>query len=655
VDVYHSSVSTPTTRGHRNWQAGEVFTATDAAELYEIDRWGKGYFSISPAGHVLVHPTKDTSRAIDLKQLTDHLQLRGISLPVLIRFKDILRHRVGDIHNAFRSAIAQHGYDGKYICVYPIKVNQQRQVVEEVLDFGREYGFGLEAGSKPELLAVAAQAYNDTPIICNGFKDAEFIEMAMLAQKIGRTVIPVVEKYTELGLILKYAERVGVRPKIGMRVKLAARGGGRWQGSGGYRSKFGLTVAEILRGLEELKARGMEDCFQLLHFHLGSQIPNIRIVKGALNEAARIYTELVKAGAGLQYLDVGGGLGVDYDGSQTNFESSVNYTIEEYANDVVYHIQTVCNDEQVKHPTIVSESGRAIVAYHSVLIFNVLGVSAFGEEKIPDAVKPESEQPVIDLHETYQNLNARNALESYHDAQQALDMALNLFSSGYMPLDQRCQAENLYWAILVKLKKLVAQMDDIPEDLQGLDDAMADTYFCNFSLFQSCPDSWAIKQLFPVMPIHRLNVAPTHHAVLGDITCDSDGKIDQFIDRRDVKRTLPLHAVNGDPYYLGVFLVGAYQEILGDLHNLFGDTHAVHVSLDDRGNVVLDHVIKGDTVKEVLDYVEFDSEMLVRKLRHDVEHAVREGKITYEESGRLLEFYEEGLHGYTYLEEPRER
>jgi arginine decarboxylase len=632
-----------------------VFTATDAAELYEIDRWGKGYFSISPAGHVLVHPTKDTSRAIDLKQLTDHLQLRGISLPVLIRFKDILRHRVGDIHNAFRSAIAQHGYDGKYICVYPIKVNQQRQVVEEVLDFGREYGFGLEAGSKPELLAVAAQAYNDTPIICNGFKDAEFIEMAMLAQKIGRTVIPVVEKYTELGLILKYAERVGVRPKIGMRVKLAARGGGRWQGSGGYRSKFGLTVAEILRGLEELKARGMEDCFQLLHFHLGSQIPNIRIVKGALNEAARIYTELVKAGAGLQYLDVGGGLGVDYDGSQTNFESSVNYTIEEYANDVVYHIQTVCNDEQVKHPTIVSESGRAIVAYHSVLIFNVLGVSAFGEEKIPDAVKPESEQPVIDLHETYQNLNARNALESYHDAQQALDMALNLFSSGYMPLDQRCQAENLYWAILVKLKKLVAQMDDIPEDLQGLDDAMADTYFCNFSLFQSCPDSWAIKQLFPVMPIHRLNVAPTHHAVLGDITCDSDGKIDQFIDRRDVKRTLPLHAVNGDPYYLGVFLVGAYQEILGDLHNLFGDTHAVHVSLDDRGNVVLDHVIKGDTVKEVLDYVEFDSEMLVRKLRHDVEHAVREGKITYEESGRLLEFYEEGLHGYTYLEEPRER
>jgi arginine decarboxylase len=654
--LYHDSVNTSATRAHRNWQTGEVFTVNDATELYEVDRWGKGYFSISQAGHVLVHPTKDPSRSIDLKQLTDHLMLRGIQLPVLIRFRDILRHRVGDIHNAFKTAITQHQYEGGYMCVYPIKVNQQRQVVEEVLDFGREYGFGLEAGSKPELLAVAAQAYNDTPIICNGFKDAEFIEMAMLAQKIGRTVIPVVEKYTELGLILKYAEKVGVRPKIGMRVKLASRGSGRWQGSGGYRSKFGLTVTEVLRGLDELKALGMQDCFKLLHFHLGSQIPNIRIVKGALNESARIYTELVKAGAGLEYLDVGGGLGVDYDGSQTNFESSVNYTLEEYANDVVYHIQTVCDDAGVKHPTIVSESGRAIVAYHSVLIFNVLGVSAFGEEKIPESISPdEAEQPLIDLLETYQGLTVRNALESYHDAQQAMDMALSLFSGGYLPLDQRSQAENLYWAILAKLKRLVAQMDDIPEDLQGLDDTMADTYFCNFSLFQSCPDSWAIKQLFPVMPIHMLNTPPTHRAVLGDITCDSDGKIDQFIDRRDVKRTLPLHTVNGDPYYLGVFLTGAYQEILGDLHNLFGDTHAVHVSLDDRGNVVLDAVIKGDTVKEVLDYVEFSADELVRKLRNDVELAVREGKISYEESGRLLEFYEEGLQGYTYLEDPKER
>jgi arginine decarboxylase len=413
---------------------------------------------------------------------------------------------------------------------------------------------------------------------------------------------------------------------------------------------------ELMKLLDRLERLGRKDILRLVHFHLGSQITDIRYVKAGLEEIGRYYSELRSMGFDLTHVDVGGGLGVDYDGSQTNFESSVNYTLEEYANDVVYHIQTVCDDAGVKHPTIVSESGRAIVAYHSVLIFNVLGVSAFGEEKIPDAIKPEeAEQPVIDLLETFTNLNVRNALESYHDAQQALDMALNLFTGGYLPLEQRCQAENLYWAILVKLRKLVAQMDEVPEDLQGLDDTMADTYFCNFSLFQSCPDSWAIKQLFPVMPIHMLNTAPTHHAVLGDITCDSDGKIDQFIDRRDVKRTLPLHTVNGEPYYLGVFLVGAYQEILGDLHNLFGDTHAVHVSLDDRGSVVLDAVIKGDTVKEVLDYVEFDPETLVRKLRTDVELAVREGKIGYEEAGRLLEFYEEGLQGYTYLEDPKER
>ncbi len=638
------------------WRQGDPWTVTDASELYEIDRWGKDFFSIGPNGHVRVHATKDPEKSIDMKQLVDHLQLRGIGLPILIRFKDILKQRIADIHAAFQGAITQHQYEGRYTCVYPIKVNQQRQVVEEVLDFGRPYDFGLEAGSKPELLAVIAMTTNETPIICNGFKDAEFIEMAMLAQKMGRRIIPVVEKYTELGLILEYARKVGVRPNIGMRVKLAARGGGRWQSSGGYRSKFGLTVAEVRQGLEELKSYGMQDCFQLLHFHLGSQIPNIRIVKGALNEAARIYTELVKDGAGLQYIDVGGGLGVDYDGSQTNFESSVNYTLQEYANDVVYHIQSVCDDAGVKHPTIVSESGRAIVAYHSVLVFNVLGVSGFGDDEVSATGNGEDlEQPLIDLKETHQNLTARNALESYHDAQQALDMALNLFNGGYLPLAQRCQAETLYWAICAKLRKLVQQMEDVPEDLQGLDDTLADTYFCNFSLFQSIPDSWAIKQLFPVMPIHRLNEAPTRQAVLGDITCDSDGKLDQFIDRRDVKRTLALHPFTGEPYYIGVFLVGAYQEILGDLHNLFGDTHAVHVSLDASGNVVLDSVIKGDTVREVLDYVEFDAETLVGKLRDSVEAAVRDGRMDFEESGRLLRFYEDGLHGYTYLEDPSER
>ncbi len=503
---------------------------------------------------------------------------------------------------------------------------------------------------------MAALADNDTPIICNGFKDAEFIEMAMLAQKIGRTIIPVVEKYTELALILEYAKKVGVRPTIGMRVKLAARGGGRWQSSGGYRSKFGLTVGEMLRGLEELKALGMEDCFQLLHFHLGSQIPNIRIVKGALNEAARVYVELVKAGAGLQYMDVGGGLGVDYDGTQTNFESSVNYTIEEYANDVVYHIQSVCDEAKVPHPTIVSESGRAIVAYHSLLVLNVLDVSELGDEFVPKAAATaETEQPLIDLIHAYDELSAKNALESYHDAQQALDMAMNLFSGGYLPLDQRSLAENLYWAICMKIKKLTQSMDEVPDDLKGLDDSLSDTYFCNFSLFQSVPDSWAIKQLFPIMPIHRLNERPDRMAVLGDITCDSDGKVDSFIDRRTVRRALPLHRFSGSPYFLGVFLVGAYQEILGDLHNLLGDTHAVHVSLDAQGDVVLDAVIKGDTVREVLKYVAFDTDALVAKLRADVETAVRAGRLDYQESGRLLRFYEDGLNGYTYLEERQNR
>src|SRR6516162_222255 len=637
-------------------EPADRWTTADAAELYDVASWGKGYFSVGKNGHLFVHPDKDTNRSIDLKELVDNLQLRGIALPLLIRFGEILKHRLGEMSQAFQTSITEHGYRGNYCCVYPIKVNQQRQVVEEVFEYGKPYKFGLEAGSKPELLAVLAIADNQTPIICNGFKDDEYIEMVMLAKKIGRQIIPVVEKYTELDLILKHSQRVGVRPVIGLRIKLASRGSGRWKSSGGYRSKFGLTVTEALKALDQLKACQMEDCLQLLHFHLGSQITNIRQIKGAVMEAARVFVELRRAGAGLTYMDVGGGLGIDYDGSQTDFESSVNYTLEEYANDVVYHVQSVCDDAGVKHPTIVSESGRAIVAYHSVLIFNVLGVSAFGEEKIPDSISSdEAEQPVIDLLETYQNLSVRNALESYHDAQQALDMAMNLFTGGYLPLEQRCQAENLYWAILRKLKKLVSQMEDIPEDLQALDEAMADTYFCNFSLFQSIPDSWAIRQLFPVMPIHHLNRAPTHHAVLGDITCDSDGKIDSFIDRRDVKKTLPLHTVNGDPYYLGVFLVGAYQEILGDLHNLFGDTHAVHVSLDDQGNAALDAVIKGDTVREVLDYVEFDPETLVRKLRQDVELAVRDGRLTYEESGRLLEFYEDGLQGYTYLEEPRDR
>ena len=632
-------------------EPADRWSIAEAGEMYDVSRWGKGYFSVGGNGHVWVHPDKDPARGLDLKELVDNLQLRGISLPILIRFGEILQHRLGEMHGAFQTAIAEQGYKGSYCCVYPIKVNQQRQVVEEVFKYGRPYKFGLEAGSKPELLAVLAIADNETPVICNGFKDDEYIEMAMLSRKIGRQIIPVVEKFTELDLILKHAERVGVRPVIGLRIKLASRGSGRWKSSGGYRSKFGLTVTEALRALDQLKACGMEDCLQLLHFHLGSQITNIRQIKAAVIEAARVYVELKRSGAGLNYMDVGGGLGIDYDGSQTDFESSVNYTLQEYANDVVHHIQNVCDEADVAHPIIISESGRAVAAYHSVLVFNVLGVTGFGETDTVMEIPDDVEQPLIDLQETMKGLSNKNLLESFHDAQQALDSALNLFSLGYLPLQQRSMAESIYWQICRHIQRLGKQLDYFPEELEGLDGLLSDTYFCNFSLFQSMPDSWAVKQLFPIMPIHRLEQEPFRHGILGDISCDSDGKVDQFIDRRDVKKTLPLHAFNGEPYYLGAFLVGAYQEILGDLHNLFGDTNAVHVRIDEKGSVVLEAVIRGDTVREVLDYVQFKTPALLEQFRTDVETAVREGRIGYEESGSLLRFYEEGLNGYTYLEQ----
>ncbi len=552
---------------------------------------------------------------------------------------------------AFQQAIEEHNYQAGYHCVYPIKVNQQRQIVEEVLQFGAPYQFGLEVGSKPELLAVIAMASNDVPIVCNGFKDQKFIEMALLAQKIGRKIFLVVEKYTDLELILRCANETGVRPNIGIRVKLATRSSGRWQASSGHRAKFGLFVSEMLRALAELKAHGMEDCLKLLHFHIGSQVTNIRHIKAALNEAARIYVDLVRQGAGLSYLDVGGGLGVDYDGSQTDFESSVNYTLQEYANDVVFHLQSVCDDAGVPHPTIFSESGRATVTYNSVLVFNVLGVSDRAENCVPQKLSDDAEQPLVDLMDTYQRLNGRNMIECYHDAQQALDTAMSLFNAGYLSLVQRSQAENLYWGICRKIDRLSRQLDYVPEELEGLDAMLSETYFCNFSLFQSLPDSWAIKQLFPIMPIHRLDERPPHAAVLGDITCDSDGKIERFIDRRDIKRTLPLHSMDSHPYYLGAFLIGAYQEILGDLHNLFGDTNAVHVSMGTGDDVIVETMINGDSVREVLEYVEFDTAALVDRLRTAVDQAIRENRIDDRQAGWLLRFYQASLDGYTYLED----
>jgi arginine decarboxylase len=625
----------------------------DAFDTYGVRNWGKGYFGINAAGHVTVHPTKREDQFIDLKELVDQLQARGIQLPILLRFTDILRHRVGEINEAFRSAIKEFEYKGDYCCVYPIKVNQQRHVVEEILDFGKPFRFGLEAGSKPELLAVLAVANgSETPIICNGFKDDEFIQMAVLARKIGKDIIPVVEKFTELETIVKYAEETKVRPVIGVRVKLATRGAGRWKYSAGFRSKFGLTLTEVLEAYEYLKQRGMEDCLQLIHFHLGSQITNIRSIKNALTEAGRVYTEVARVGAGVRYIDVGGGLGIDYDGSQTDFESSVNYTLQEYANDVIFRIKSVCDESGVPHPTIISESGRAVVAYHSLLVFDVLGVSNFDRYQAPSEIPSDAPQPITDLFSIHRDLNKKNFLESYHDAVQAVDESLNLFNLGFLSIELRALAERLFWAVSGKLLKIVREVDYVPEELNGLQAMLSDTYFCNFSIFQSMPDSWAVNQLFPIMPIHRLNELPSRRAVLGDITCDSDGKIDQFIDLRDVRNTLELHPFNGQPYFLGAFLLGAYQEILGDLHNLFGDTNAVHISLDDDGAINLDTVIKGDTVREVLQYVQYSADELISLMRKDVERAVRAGMVSLEESRQLLRFYETGLEGYTYLEEP---
>jgi arginine decarboxylase len=631
----------------------EKWKIQDAVETYAVRHWGKGYFSVNKAGHVTVHPNKHADEAIDLKEVVDQLQARGIQLPILLRFTDILRHRVGEIHDAFKKAILEFEYQADYCCVYPIKVNQQRHVVEEILDFGKAYRFGLEAGSKPELLAVLALTNGmDTPIICNGFKDDEFIRMAMFARKIGKQVIPVVEKFTELELIVRHAEELRVRPAIGVRVKLAARGAGRWRSSAGYRSKFGLTLTEVLEAVEYLKQRDMADCLELVHFHLGSQITNIRSIKNALNEAARIYVELHRVGAGVKYLDVGGGLGIDYDGSQTDFESSINYTLQEYANDVVFRVKGVCDEAGVPHPTLISESGRAVVAYHSLLVFDVLGVANFDHYEISPDVPADAPQQVSELFSVHRDLKKKNLLESYHDAVQAVDEALSMFNVGSLSIEMRALVERLYWAVCSKMLKIVRDMDEVPEELQGLESLLSDTYFCNFSIFQSMPDSWAIKQLFPILPIHRLNEAPTRRAVLGDVTCDSDGKIDQFIDLRDVRNTLQLHPFNGEPYYLGAFLLGAYQEILGDLHNLFGDTNAVHVSIDEDGEVNFDDVIKGDTVREVLAYVQYNAEKLTEALRKDVDKAVRAGKISAGESRQLMRFYEAGLDGYTYLEEP---
>jgi arginine decarboxylase len=637
-------------------RAANGWSAEDSLDLYQIPAWGKGYFSINEAGHLVVRPDTTADREIDLHEVVQGLTERDLRAPVVVRFSDILAHRLKRLHDAFAQAIAENEYANRYAAVFPIKVNQQRLVVEEVYRYGKPYGFGLEVGSKPELLAVMAMT-EDSPdrlIVCNGFKDSSYIEAVILATKLGRTIVPVVENFSELGLILKHAEAHGVRPRIGVRVKLASEGSGRWRESAGDRSKFGLFVTEILQMLDVLREKQMLDCLQLVHCHPGSQLQDIRRVKDAINELAHVYAELVSLGAGLKYIDVGGGLGVDYDGSGTNFSSSMNYSLVEYANDVVYRIASVCNARGVAHPMIISESGRAIAAHHSVLIFNVLGRSALdGFELTRQDLAPprDAPQPVHDLADAWQSVAPRRLVECYHDAVEARDEALQMFKLGLLSLPSRGLAERLYWATCTKVRNAARKLDEVPEELAELEGILSDTYFCNFSVFQSLPDSWAIDQLFPIVPVHRLTEQPVRKAVLADITCDSDGKIDRFVSLRDVKRTLELHPLKaGEDYYLAAFLVGAYQETLGDLHNLFGDTHVVHIRLHDEGGWWIEEVVQGDTANRVLEYMEYDVAELAPALARDCERAVRAGRMTVAESQSIKRFYENELNGYAYLE-----
>ena len=645
--------------GDKKFTPNSNWKIEDSLDLYQVPAWGRNYFSINAAGHVVVRPDGHPEHEIDLLEIVEGLKARDLTTPVVVRFSDILKHRLGRLHDAFAQAIAENDYKNRYCAVFPIKVNQQRLVVEEVYRYGKIYGFGLEAGSKPELLAVMAltEGSSERMIVCNGFKDDSYIEAVILATKLGRTIIPVIENFEELALVLKHAQKYQVRPRIGVRVKLASEGAGRWRDSAGEKSKFGLFVTEILDMVKVLREHGMLDCLELVHCHPGSQLQDIRRVKDAINELAHVYAELQLMGAGLKYIDVGGGLGVDYDGSGTNFESSMNYTMNEYASDVVYRIASVCDARGIDHPVIVSESGRATAAHHSVLVFNALGSSALDQFRVTGRAEEdytgdkELPQPVLDLFVAHRSVSERRLVECYHDAVQAREQVLQMFNLGYLSLEFRGLAERLYWATCARIRDVCRKLEVVPEELEGLELILSDTYFCNFSVFQSLPDSWAIDQQFPIMPIHRLDEKPSRNAVLADITCDSDGKIDRFVSQRDIKRTLELHELRpNEEYYLAAFLVGAYQETLGDLHNLFGDTHVVHIRLHDEGGWWIEEIVKGDTAGKVLSYMQYDIDNLFPQFSRDCERAAREGRMTVAESHALRRFYEHELNGYTYLE-----
>ena len=627
------------------------WTIDDAKELYNICGWGTSYFGISEKGNVYVRPSKDEVQ-IDLKEVMDELTLRDVTPPVLLRFPDILDNRIEKNASCFEKAAKEYGYKGKSFIIYPIKLNQMQPVVEEMISHGRKFNLGLEAGSKPELHAViAVQCQSDSLIICNGYKDQSYIELALLAQKMGKRIFIVVEKLNEIEIIAKAAKKLNVMPNLGIRIKLASSGSGKWAESGGDASKFGLTSSELLKALKILDEKGMHDCLRLIHFHIGSQITKIRRIQTALREAAQFYISLHKMGYNVDFVDCGGGLGVDYDGTRSSSsESSVNYSIQEYINDCIYTFVDAANKNEIQHPNIITESGRSLAAHHSVLVIDVLETASLPEMPEEFEAKETDHQLVKDLYEIWDNLNPRSMLEDWHDAEQIRDEALELFAHGIVDLKTRAEIESMYWSVCHEINSLAKSLKHVPEELRGLDKLLADKYFCNFSLFQSLPDAWAIDQIFPIMPIQRLDERPTRNATIQDITCDSDGKITNFVTNGHIRHVLPLHRLlKNEPYYLGVFLVGAYQEILGDMHNLFGDTTAAHISVKD-GAYHIDQIIDGETVEEVLDYVQYNPKKLVRQLEIWVTKSVKQGKISLEEGKEFLSNYRSGLYGYTYLE-----
>lgn len=623
----------------------------DSEELYNIKGWGASYFGINDKGHAVVTPLKDGVE-VDLRELVDELALRDVTAPMLVRFPDILDNRIEKISHCFKRASEEYNYKAQNFIIYPIKVNQMRPVVEEVVSHGKKYNLGLEAGSKPELHAViATNMDSDSLIICNGYKDESYIELALLAQKMGKRIFLVVEKMNELRLIAKIAKKLDMRPNIGIRIKLASSGSGKWEQSGGDASKFGLTSSELLEALDFLREKKMEDCLKLIHFHIGSQVTKIRHIQTALVESSQFYVQLHRLGFNIEFVDIGGGLGVDYDGTRSGTnEGSVNYSIQEYVNDAISTLVDISDKNNIPHPNIITESGRALSAYHSVLIFDVLETAHLPEWDDDIDIKPEDHELVRELYTIWDKLNQNTMLEAFHDAEQIRDETLNLFSHGLVDLQTRAQIECLYWSVMREVNHIAQNLKHTPDELRGLPKLLADKYFCNFSLFQSLPDSWSIDQIFPIMPLQRLDEKPDKEATLQDITCDSDGKIASFITTRSVSNYLPVHSLKQkEHYYIGVFLVGAYQEILGDMHNLFGDTNAVHISVDEKGYSI-DQVIDGETVAEVLDYVQFNPKKLVRTLETWVSKSVKEGKITVDEGKEFLSNYRSGLYGYTYLE-----